>query len=86
MVNMPPEKVNSYEDNRVPLPVENAVCRIALPDGVQPVAVWLATAEPVLKQEKLDFSVENGALGFTVPFLRFWNMLVIEFDGAGDWK
>ncbi len=86
MLNRPPEKVASYNDNRVPLPVEDAECVITLPEGVIPKAAWLATAEPVMSRKNLDFSFEKGALGFTVPYLRFWNMLVIELEGEGDWK
>jgi hypothetical protein len=85
MVNMPPERVCSYDDCRVPPPRRDLKCSIRLPEGLKVNEVWRATAEPELKQEKLPHKVVDGQLVFTVPKLRFWNMVVVRLDGEGKW-
>jgi len=81
LVNMPPERVNSYDDCRVPPPRENLVCSMRLPEGVKPRDVWCATPDPHLTLEKLPLQVKDGRATFTVPKLRFWNMVVLRLEG-----
>lgn len=85
MVNLPPKRVSSYDDCRVPPPRIDVACSIKLPDGVQVRDVWCATAEYELRQQKLPHQLENGRVTFRVPKLRFWTMLVVRLAGNGKW-
>ena len=70
LVNPPPERACSYDDNRVNLPVTGLATRIELPSGLKARGVYAATAEPSLRQVALDFSQKGRRLAFTVPEVR----------------
>jgi len=85
LVNPPPERACSYDDNRVNPPMADIPGMIALPDGLTARAVYAASAEPALHQQTLEFAQRDGKLAFTVPKVRFWNMVVAELEGKGVW-
>ncbi len=86
LINPPPERACSYDDNRVKLPLTQIGGTIKLPAGLKPKAVYAATAEPTLHQKTLKFAQAKGKLSFTVPKLRFWTMVVVELEGKGVWE
>ena len=86
LVNMPPERVNSYDDCRVPPPRRDLVCSMRLPGGVKPRDVWCATPYQHLTLEKLPLQVKDGRVTFTVPKLRFWNVVVVRLEGGWNPK
>jgi hypothetical protein len=82
MVNMPPERVASYKDCRVPEPLVDTRCALQLPNGLGAQDLWVATTEPDMKLEKLSLKKQGSKVEFTVPKLRFWNVLVLRAKGA----
>jgi hypothetical protein len=85
MVNPPPDRIGGSPECSVPDPVEGAVCRIRLPPGVKAGPVQCLSAEQIPEQQELASRQEGDLLVFTVPKLRFWNMLVIPLAGTGRW-
>ena len=81
MINQPPLRVNSYEDCRVPVPLADTACSIQLKKDYEIREVWCTTPEPRLKIEKLNFKKEGERIHFSVPKLRFWNMIVLKMKG-----
>jgi len=43
--------------------------------------VWLLTAEPRLKRERIDFTRQGDEIVVTVPELRYWSVLVYDVHG-----
>lgn len=82
MVNVPPERVASYKDCRVPPPLVDTKCVLQLPEGLDAQELWAATPEPSTRSEKIAIQKEGRKLEFTVPKLRFWNVLVLKLKGT----
>jgi hypothetical protein len=86
MVNRPPERINSYGDCRVPAPLQNLECTAQIPDGLKPIEVWRLSPELEPEQDRLAFKTEKDRIVFTVPKLRFWNVIVVQFEGTAKWQ
>jgi hypothetical protein len=71
------------ETNVLPLPRDPFSVKVTLPGAAKVRNVWHLTAEPVLTQAALPFEVRGRTVTFTAPRLRFWNMVVLDLDGAG---
>ena len=82
MVNLPPERVASYKDCRMPPPLTNTKCILQLPEGLNAQQLWVATPEPRTRIDHIAFEKQGRKLEFTVPKLRFWNVLVLKLEGA----
>lgn len=85
MVNRPPPVVGMSDACWVPPPVEDATCRLRLPPGLKAGTVHCLSPEQNPEQQELAASLEGAVLVFSVPKLRFWNMLVIPLSGNGRW-
>ena len=83
MVNQPPERAASYNDNRVNQPITDIATQIAIPNGYAVQGVYSASAEPSLHQQGLDFQTDGGTVSFTVPKVRFWTMVVVQLERQG---
>jgi len=86
MVNPPPERVCSYSDCRVPPPRNDLTCTVSLPEGCSVLDVWRLSPELKKECKKLAHETPAGKLRFTVPRLRFWNLLVVRLQGNGTWE
>lgn len=82
MVNMPPERVASYKDCRVPPPMNDTKCTVQLPEGLNAQQLWVATPEPRTRIERVALEKQGRKIEFTVPKLRFWNVLVLKVEGG----
>ena len=87
LINTPLEKVlYTHDDAKLPPPRENFALRLKLPSQATVRSVWLLTAEPVLTQTKLAHELKNGQVLFTVPRLRFWDVVVVDLDKSEVFK
>lgn len=86
LVNQPPERVSAYDDCRVPEPLEAIEGSVKLPDGITAVAAWRLSPELAPEQLSLPLRQDKDRIAFTVPKLRFWNMIVLQLTGSGRWQ
>lgn len=83
LINAPVAKrIKLDDDNAVPPPRFDLKIGVKLPEGATVRTVHLATAEPTLALQELAYEKQTGAISFTVPKLRFWDMVVVELEGA----
>jgi hypothetical protein len=81
LVNTPKERVLfTHDDAKVPEPQADFPISVMLPPEAKLKNVWFLTAENELTQEKLKVERTGKGIRFTVPKLRFWSSVVI------DWK
>ncbi len=81
LVNTPKERVLfTHDDAKVPEPRSDFPLDVMLPPEAKVDAVWFLTAEYELTQKKLKYDHTGKGIRFTVPKLRFWSSIVI------DWK
>ncbi len=87
IINAPLEKqIFTFDDAKVPPPREKISVKVKMPDQAKLRCAWLLTAEPELQQTRLEAAVQGGAASATVPRLRFWDVLVFDFDNAPEFK
>ncbi len=85
MINAPAaEHLMGVPDNSLPPPRENIRVAAKLPGSPKVRGVWLATPDGVLTQESLKFERAGDTVSFTVPRLRFWDMIVVDLEGADE--
>jgi hypothetical protein len=61
-------------------------CTAQIPDGLKPIEVWRLSPELEPEQDRLAFKTEKDRIVFTVPKLRFWNVIVVQFEGTAKWQ
>ncbi len=80
LVNIP-EDYRLYRGHQIAAapPVRNQKLSIALPKGAKAPVVFDVDPFRSKTTRKLDAAIKAGKLTFTVPDIRYWNMLVVEF-------
>jgi dextranase len=58
-------------------PLRDLAVRVQVDAPVK--AVWLATPDGEPSAQAVDFTSESGAIGFSVPTLDAWTMIVVEY-------
>jgi hypothetical protein len=64
---------------QTPPPLRNLPVTLALPAGAQVSGAWNLCAVPDARHERLAVQAAGSAITLTVPEVRFWNVLVIDY-------
>ena len=71
------------DDATVPPPRRDLSGTLRLPPGVTVRAAWCLTPDATTTQASLATApAADGRLALTVPYLRFWDLLVFDYEGA----
>jgi len=62
-------------------PMRNLPLTITLPEGAKVDGAYTLTAQPVMRQESLPLHQNGPALTLTIPEVRLWTVVVVEYSG-----
>ncbi len=65
---------------KIPPPMRNLPITLNLPAGAQVTGAWNLCPTPDARHEGLPVQTSGGAVTFTVPEVRFWNVIVVEYS------
>ncbi|HOF88093.1 MAG TPA: hypothetical protein PLZ36_08335, partial [Armatimonadota bacterium] len=66
-------------DQKMPAPLRNLPIRLNLPAGAQLTGAWNLCPAPDARHERLETRQDGGAVTLTVPEVRFWNVIVVDY-------
>jgi len=59
-------------------PIKDLPLSVSLPTGAKPIGAWLL--DPEAHHQRLECDLAEGKLEMTVPCVRFWKVLVIDYE------
>jgi hypothetical protein len=80
VVNASNETVLGASDMKHLPPLRHVPVRFTLPAGAKPAGAWLLQAYPTVSRQALPVAVDGSAVTLTLPEVRFYGVVVLEFD------
>jgi hypothetical protein len=68
---------------KTPAPLRNLPVMIALPPGAKVTGAWALNPIPTARHVPLTPQTNGGSVTLTVPEVRFWTVLVVEYSEVG---
>ena len=83
LINPPARDASADSTMTTRPPLRNVPVTINLPAGATVDGAWALTPQPTMRQEALPTHINGTALSLTVPEVRFWTVVVVEYHGNG---